>query len=512
MDMSEEQKIVREDTPRGRVTAQKHNIGAAKAVADAVRTTLGPAGMDKMMLDPHGSVIVTNDGATILRELDTEHPGSIMIVDMAKTQESMCHDGTTTAVVLGGQLLSNSEQLFQKGLHPNVICRGYNQAAKWAVEHASGLPNGSTDLTLVAKTAMTGKSLEHSIEVAAELCVNAVIDAGGDIDRVRVICQPGGSVEESHLFPGVILHKEFALPFDESHSGALLVNTGLQPDKMDDKVSVNFQSADEAKQFFSDRNVGDLLERAQIIVKAMPTGGILFCRDGVAENVVKFLADNNIPIVNRVSESDMLTLSRLLEAPIHQTVDGESTMETGDAMSIRQETIGDMDYIVVEGPAGCPVSTLVLRGATRSTLDEYERAFEDALGVVSLAFRDGKVITGGGSCFISMAHNLRQRAAEVGGRAQMAVEAFAEALEVIPATIAENAGLDPLDTILALRNDHQNGKNDYGPDVTNGGTCSMGELGVFEPLSVVTQAVNSATEVAISILRIDDIMGSRGLG
>jgi chaperonin GroEL (HSP60 family) len=510
--MTEEQQrvvVVRDDAPQNGREAQMHNIRAAKAVADTVRSTLGPAGMDKMMVDGHGDVIVTNDGATILHELDVAHPGAKMVIEMAKTQESVCYDGTTSTVVLGGQLLGNSEQLFQKGLHPNVVCRGFHQAAKWAVAHANQLPNGSSDLNLVAKTAMTGKAMEHSIEKASELCVNAVLDAEGDIERVRVVCQSGGSMEDSHLFPGIILHKEFSHEIDDIINNVLLVNTGLDEPKKEETANVHFASAREAKAY-ADLGNEALSTATSVICDALPQGGVVFTRDGAVERLTKPCAERGISVVSRVMDSDMKALSRLLDTLIVHEAINVTAEATADCVSIRQESIGGMKFVVIEQPPDqCPVSTLVLRGATRQTLDEHERGFEDAIGVVSLAFRDGKVVCGGGSVYISMAQHLRQRSADMGGREQMAVEAFAEALEVIPATIAENAGHDPLDTILALRNEHQNGKGDYGPDVETGGTCSMIEKGVFEPLSVITQAVLSATEVAISILRIDDIISKK---
>lgn len=503
--------VVRDDASAKGTQAQTMNINAGKAVAETVRTTLGPAGMDKMMVDTQGSVIVTNDGATILRELDVAHPGAKMIIEMAKIQESVCYDGTTSTVVLGGQLLANSEQLFAKGLHPNVICRGFHQASKWAVEHARGLPNGSTDLSLVAKTAMTGKSVEHSLDTVGELCVNAVQNCAGQKDRIRVIGQPGGALEQSYLFNGIILHKEFvldAMPKEGLHH-VLLINGGLMPDKGDDNTHLHLNSATEAISYRQRISKDDLLVKAQAIINAMPGGGVVFVRDGISDVVCSALAKHGIAAVRRLQDSEMEALSQLLGISIAH--DADDIEGPGLAKEIREEVIGDMKFVVVEcTQEEASICTLVLRGATRQTLDETERGFEDALGVVSLAHQDGQVIPGGGSAYISMAQYLRQRSAEMGGREQMAVEAFAEALEIIPATIAENAGHDPLDTILALRNDHQNGNDDYGPDIESGGTCSMSTLGVFEPLVVVTQAVQSATEVAISILRIDDIISRRG--
>ena len=268
--MTEEQKVVvmRDDASAKGRQAQSMNIRASRAIADTVRSTLGPAGMDKMMVDEQGNVIVTNDGATILRELDIAHPGAKMITEMAKMQESICYDGTTSTVVLGGQLLSNSEQLFSKGIHPNIICRGFNQAAKWAVEYARGTPNGSVDLTLVAKTAMTGKSVSHSLDTVSDLCVNALKRCGGERDGVRVISQPGGSLEDSYLFDGIIIHKEFTLdtmPKGGLHQ-VLLINQGLMPDKGDDNTQLHLNSADEVISYRQRMSKDDLISKAQTII------------------------------------------------------------------------------------------------------------------------------------------------------------------------------------------------------------------------------------------------------
>ena len=489
------------------VTAQNLNIRAAKAISDTVKSTLGPAGMDKMMVDGGGGVIVTNDGATILQSLDIAHPGAKMIVEAANTQESMCYDGTTSTVVLAGQLLANSDTLFEKGIHPNIVCKGYRQASRWATEHLETLAvESKAHLNKVAQTAITGKSLESSMEHVSSLCVEAVENAKGEYDKIRVLCQPGGALDDSYCFKGVVIHKEFVMPNMPANpnGSAVLVNTGLKNEKMDDNVQVQFQSAQEFQSYKKETSRDVWVKKAEMIAGHLPDGGALFCRDTVNEVLASLLARKNISVTHRIPESDMTALSHLLGTPVYHSP--EDIQGAGQGKVI-QEVIGDMKYIIVEGEAD--VTTLVLRGATRQTLDETERGFEDALGVVSIAYKTGNVVTGGGSTFISMAQLLRNRAAEIGGRQQMAIEAFAESLEVIPATIAENAGHDPLDTILALRSEHALGNFQYGPDVETGGICDMSEIGVWEPLNLVRQCIQSASEVSISILRIDDIVSKK---
>lgn len=492
-------------------SAQNLNIRAAKAIADTVKSTLGPAGMDKMMVDAAGEVIVTNDGATILQELDVAHPGAKMIVEAANTQENMCYDGTTSTVVIAGQLLANSEALFEKGLHPNIVCRGYRQASRWAIEHLDTLVvNAEELLEEVARTSITGKSLESSMLHVTELSVSAVKGVNGDFDKIRVLCQPGGSLEDSYCFNGVILHKEFILPSMQSEpkGGIVLLNTGLQSQKAEDNLQLQFSSAKEFQSYKQQTGRDEWVKKADVILEHLPDGGTLFVRDNVNETVAAMLTRKGVSVVHRIPESDMTALSHLLDITTAHSPDDITSVGTGKVM---QKSIGDMKYVIAESDDSS-VTTLVLRGATKQTLDETERGFEDALGVVSLAYKSGKVVSGGGSTYIDMAHNLRQRAAEIGGREQMAIEAFAEALEVIPATIAENAGHDPLDTVLALRNEHKLGHTTFGPDIETGGVCDMVEAGVWEPLQLVKQAIQSASEVGISILRIDDIVGRKQNG
>ena len=489
--------------------AQIHNIRAAKTVSETVKSTLGPMGMDKLMLDGHGNVIVTNDGATILRELDVSHPGGKMIVEVAKTQESLCYDGTTSTVILAGQLLANSEALFERGLHPNVICRGYHEATQMAIKYLNdeiSLSNKKRDtLVSVAKTAITGKTLENAIDTVAELCVSAV-EKAGDAESVKVVSFPGGSLEDSYLYNGSIVNKDYVLDGEDNYSNLLLINTGLENEKNEDNIQVQL----DAKSFQSYKASGKttLISLAKNIVEALPKGGVVFVRDAVNDHVCAYLKKNGIMVVRRVPESSLRALARITGATIYQTPD---EIEESSIASIKREKHNDVWYLFVESDNEHNEATLILRGATSHTLEEVERGFDDALGVVSLVLKNKNFVIGGGIAYARMASHLRQHAAQIGGRAQMAIEAFADALEVIPATISENAGHDPLDTILAMRHEILRGNVNFGPNVEDGGVKDLASMGVFEPTELVRQAVLSASEVTNSILRIDDIVARRPL-
>lgn len=492
----------------GKSNAQVHNIRAAKKIVETVKSTLGPMGMDKMMVDGGGNVIVTNDGATILRELDIAHPGGKMMVEVAKTQESLCYDGTTSTVVLAGQLLANSENLFDKGLHPNVICRGYHEAAQMATTYLNdkiAMKGDDDDILLkVARTAITGKTLENALDKVAALCVEAVKRAG-DAESVRVLPLPGDSLEDSYLLNGVVVNRDFVIECSiEQETYAVLVNTGLEEEKNEDNVQVQMDAA--SYQSFKASSKDDILVQAKVIADLLPNGGVLFCRDSVNDHVCAYLKKQSVAVVRRVPESMMKGLSKTLGLEIAQTT---ADLELTAPANIYRERHNDVWFIFVEGELSDEMGTLILRGATTHTLEEVERGFDDALGVVSLVLKNKSFVYGGGTAYVAMGSYLRHHAAAIGGRAQMAIEAFADALESIPATIAENAGYDPLDTVLAMRHEVLNGNLNMGPNVDEGGLTDMIAIGVFEPTALVRQAVLSASEVTIALLRIDDIIGRR---
>ena len=501
-------------------TTLRSNIEAVKTIVNTVKSTLGPLGRDKLLVDAGGNTIVTNDGATIMRELDVSHPAGKMIIECAQTQESLCYDGTTSSVVLGGEMLKNSVPLLDKGVHPNVVCNGYNQAAGMAIDYLTenlSIEDGhgyhkkegvyKHDLKDIARTAITGKTVDAALDEVAELCVQAVKKAG-DAEKVRVLCLPGGSLKDSYLFNGTIVNKDFVIDAESllTHTHAVLINTGLEQQKTDENVQVQLDIQGYT-QFKSSAN-DDVLEEAKKLVSLLGDGGVVFVRDGAIDTVVNYLHKHDIHVVRGLPESTMRALSSTLDLPVAQT---PSDVQFATQAIVERERHYDVNYLFVGGADKSDQSTLILRGATTTTLDEIERGFDDALGVVSLVMNGDEMVAGGGSAYAAMAQHVRREASSVSGRQQMAIEAFADALEVIPATIAENGGLDPLDTILALRHFCAENHTDYGPNLDAGeGVTSMVELGVVEPSSLIRQAILSATEVTTAILKIDDMIAKRG--
>tara|TARA_R110000751_G_scaffold307884_1_gene433601 strand:- start:3757 stop:5259 length:1503 start_codon:yes stop_codon:yes gene_type:complete len=497
------------DKGKGKINPQMMNIQAARMIADTVRSTLGPKGMDKMLVDGHGNVMVTNDGATILREVDIAHPGGKMIAEIAKTQESLCYDGTTSTVVLASALLGNTEQLFAKGLHPNVICKGYYEASQMATKFLQdeiAITDDSHSVLLnIARTAITGKTLEHAMDDVAKLCVSAV-ERAGSAENVKVVAFPGGSLTESSLYSGVIVNKDYVLESDNVYDNILLVNTGLDTEKTEENVQVQLDASNVQK--YKTAGKASLIADAKHIVNALPNGGVVFVRDSVNDHVCAFLKKYDIMMVRRTPTSTLRSLSRCTGASIYQSPD---EIEEATHAGVVREKHDDVWFLFVNNDNDSSEATLILRGATSHTLEENERGFDDALGVVSLVMKSGSYVVGGGNAFARMAIHLRTHAATVGGRAQMAIEAYADSLETIPATIAENAGHDPLDTVLAMRHSILSGDLLIGPDIENGGVTAMNVIGVYEPTELIKQAVLSATEVTTAILRIDDIIARRGV-
>tara|TARA_Y100000361_G_C11136150_1_gene332017 strand:- start:293 stop:1432 length:1140 start_codon:yes stop_codon:yes gene_type:complete len=377
-------------------------------------------------------------------------------------------------------------------------------ATDYLIEALSSDASDET-LTSVAKTAITGKTLDSATETVSQLCVEAVKKAG-DAEKVRVLSLPGGSLRDSYLFNGAIVNKDFVIEHEvDMECDMLLVNMGLEPEKTEQNIQVQMDMKGYSAFKSSDRE--SMLEQAKNLTKHLPKGGVVFVRDGASDHVCAYLKKHGIAVVRRLPESTMKALSSTLGLPIAQM---PSDVECAAKGKVHKQRHYDVDYIFVEGMVDSDQSTLVLRGATTTTLDEIERGFDDALGVVSLVMNGDGVVAGGGSTYASMASYLRSQAATVEGRAQMAIEAFAEALEIIPATIAENGGQDPLDCILSLRHAIQEGSLDMGPDLDNEGIVSMNQLGVVEPCSLVRQAILSATEVTTAILKIDDVIAKRG--
>ena len=512
--------ILKEGTERtsGR-SAQSNNIAAAKAVADSVRSTLGPKGMDKMLVDSMGDVVITNDGATILKEMDIEHPAAKMIIEIAKTQEQHCYDGTTSAVVIAGELLKRSEDLVEQNVHPTVICEGFRLASDKASEliEAHSIAVNQDMLEEVAKTALTGKSAGAVKEFLADISVRAVLsvtqDVDGeivvDLDDIKVQKKQGGSIKDSSLVDGIILDKErvhSGMPRSVTDAKVALINSAIEVKKTEVDAKIQITDPSMLSQFLDEEEqyLKSLVEKIQA-----SGANVVICQKGIDDMAQHYMAKAGLFAIRRAKKSDMEALSKATGGRIVTNIDDLSSDDLGNASKVDERKIGESDMVFVTGCPDAKSVSVLLRGGTEHVVDEVRRAFDDAVGVVAVAHEDGVVLTGGGSVAAAISRELRSYAEGIGGREQMAIEAFSGALEVIPRTLAENAGLDPVNTIIDLRKAHSEGKSHYGVNVYEGGVADMSEAQVFEPSRVVEQAIQSASETAVMILRIDDVISSR---
>ena len=516
--------ILKEGTQRTRGrSAQSNNIAAAKAVADSVRSTLGPKGMDKMLVDSMGDVVITNDGATILKEMDIEHPAAKMIIEVAKTQEQHCYDGTTSAVVLSGELLKRSEDLIEQNVHPTVICEGFRLAAEKAISllESHGISTEGNDEVLleVAKTSLTGKSAGAVKAGMAEICVRAVnsvgvIDEGErlvDLSDIKVEKRQGGSIKDSSLIDGILLDKErvhAGMPRSINDAKIALVNSAVEVKKTEVDAKIQITDPNQLASFLAEEE-----NYIRGLVDKITASGanVLVCQKGIDELAQHYLSKAGVFAIRRAKKSDMEALSKATGGRIVTNMDDLSAEDLGQAARVEERKIGESDMTFITGCPEAKSVSVLLRGGTEHVVDEIRRAFDDAVGVVSVAWEDGAVLTGGGSVLAALSRDLRTYAETIGGREQMAIEAFASALEIIPRTLAENAGLDPVTTIIALRKAHADGASHAGINVYEGGVVDMQAANVLEPLRVVEQAIQSATETAIMILRIDDVISSKGV-
>jgi thermosome len=516
--------ILKEGTQRTRGrSAQSNNIAAAKAVADSVRSTLGPKGMDKMLVDSMGDVVITNDGATILKEMDIEHPAAKMIIEVAKTQEQHCYDGTTSAVVLSGELLKRSEDLIEQNVHPTVICEGFRLAAEKAISllESHGISTEGNDEVLleVAKTSLTGKSAGAVKAFMADICVRAVnavgvIDEGErlvDLSDIKVEKRQGGSIKDSSLIDGILLDKErvhAGMPRSINDAKIALVNSAVEVKKTEVDAKIQITDPNQLASFLAEEE-----NYIRGLVDKITASGanVLVCQKGIDELAQHYLSKAGVFAIRRAKKSDMEALSKATGGRIVTNMDDLSGDDLGQAARVEERKIGESDMTFITGCPEAKSVSVLLRGGTEHVVDEIRRAFDDAVGVVSVAWEDGAVLTGGGSVLAALSRDLRTYAETIGGREQMAIEAFASALEIIPRTLAENAGLDPVTTIIALRKAHADGASHAGINVYEGGVVDMQAANVLEPLRVVEQAIQSATETAIMILRIDDVISSKGV-
>ena len=499
------------------------NIAAAKAIADAVRTTLGPKGMDKMLVDSMGDVTITNDGVTILKEIEVQHPAAKMMVEVAKTQDQECRDGTTTAVTLAGELLKKAETLTDQKVHPTIINRGFALAAEKANEVLERIGKKVTyeeDETLrsVAETSLTGKVSGAYKELLANIALKAcksVAEAYNgsyivDLDNIKVEKKQGGSVEETKLIEGIILDKERVhpdMPRVVKNAKILLTDQALEVKKTE--VDAKIQITDPSQlQKYLDQEEQVLKNFVEIVKK---TGAsVVICQKGIDDLAQYYLSKAGIYAVRRAKKSDMEALSKATKARVISNLKEASAKDLGKAGVVEEKKIGDDKMTFVTSCPKAKAVSILIRGGTEHVVDEVERGVQDAIGVIGISIEDGRIITGGGSSAIEIAMALRDYAPTVGGREQMAVEAFANAVEIIPRALAENAGLDAIEMLINLRKAHREGKKWEGVNVMKGKIEDMQKNKVLESLKMNTHAIRSATEAATMILRIDDVISSKG--
>ncbi|QUH22866.1 TCP-1/cpn60 chaperonin family protein [Methanobacterium alkalithermotolerans] len=498
--------------------AQRMNILAGKVLAETVRTTLGPKGMDKMLVDSLGDIVVTNDGVTILKEMDIEHPAAKMLVEVAKTQEDEVGDGTTTAVIIAGELLKKAENLLDMDIHPTIVAMGYRQAAEKAQEILNVISIDADDrdtLVKVAMTAMTGKGTEKAREPLAKLVVDAVkqVEEDGEveIDHIKIEKKDGAIVDESTLVQGVIIDKERVhpgMPKKVEDAKIALLNCAIEVKETE--VDAEIRITDPAQmQAFIDQEEQMIRDMVYSIVD---TGAkVVFSQKGIDDLAQHYLAKAGILAVRRVKKSDMEKLSKATAANVVTNIEDLSETDLGLAGLVSEKRISGEEMIFVEDCKEAKAVTLLVRGSTDHVVSEIERALDDAIGVVAATVEDGKVVAGGGAPEIELAKRLKDYADAISGREQLAVAAFAEALEVVPKTLAENAGLDSIDSLVDLRAAHETSPY-MGLDVFEGEVTDMYKAGVIEPHRVKKQAIQSAAEAAEMILRIDDVIASSGSG
>jgi thermosome len=516
--------ILKEGTTRSRVKeAQRNNIMAARVIGEVLKTTLGPKGMDKMLIDSLGDITITNDGAAILKEIDVEHPAAKMMVEIAKTQDDMVGDGTTTAVVLASELLKKAEELLDQNIHPIILVSGYRKASQKAIEvmNKIAIPldvNDRKTLLKVALTSMSSKAVGAAREHLAEISIDAVKQIAeqrgdktiADIDNIQLIKKTGKSLIETQLIRGIIIDKEVVnpgMPKIKENAKIALLESALEIEKTEISAEIRIKDPSQMKAFLDQET--DMMKGMVTKIKASKAD-VVFCQKGIDDMVQHFLSKEGIMAARRVKESDMEKLARATGGRIISGLDDLKPADLGMAGLVEERKIGDDKMIFVEKCKDPHSVAILVRAGLERMVDEAERAMIDSLSVVSDVIENNKIVAGGGAVEIEVAKELRKYATKVGGREQLAVEAFAEAVEVIPRTLAENAGLEPIDILVELRSKHdtQDGKN-IGINVFTGKLQNSIDNGVIEPLVVKEQAIKSAAESAAMILRIDDVITAK---
>ena len=518
--------ILKEGTERetGK-SARFNNIMAARAISDAVKSTLGPKGMDKMLVNSIGTVVITNDGATILKKIDIEHPAAKMVVEVAEALDKECGDGTTTAVILTGELLKYAGDLLEQNIHPTIICGGYKLALDKALETLDKLaipikPEDKKTLRNIAMTSMASKGASSSKEILADIVVDAVttvaekVDGNTvvDLDNILIQKKHGGAISDTSSIKGIILDKERvheAMPRHLRKAKVALVNAALEVKKTE--IDAKIEIRDPAQlQMFLDEEESMLRKIAEKIKKS--GADVLICQKGIDDLVQHFLAKAGIYAVRRVKKGDMEKLSKATGAKIVVNIDDLTSNDLGVAGNVEEKKIGDDKMTFITDCENPKAMSILIRGGTEHVVDELERGLHDALFVVKVALEDGKMTAGGGAVATAVAMALRDYAPSIGGREQMAINVFADAIEIVPKTLSGNAGLDPIDMMIEMRRLHKKGDKYAGIDVGNGKVSDMLKNNVIEPLRVSVHELQTATETATMILRIDDVIASKGGG
>ena len=516
--------ILREGTKRDKgKDAQFNNISAAMAIASAVKSSLGPRGMDKMLVDSVGDVVITNDGVTILKEMDVQHPAAKMLVEVAKTQDAEVGDGTTTSVILAGELLKKATDLIDANVHPTIITAGYrlaNDKAQEVLKNISMKVSIDDDdlLKLIAQTAMISKQVNNSKEYFSNMVVDAVKtvvdkDKDGkyfvDLKNIQTVKKAGAKMEESYIVKGLIIDKEPVQPsMPKLVEGAkiALIDAPFEVKKTEIDAKIQITDPNQLSQFIAEEE--KMLKDMVMKVKASGAN-VVFCQKGIDDLAQHFFAKEGIYACRRVKKSDMERLGRSTGANIINKIAEIDPSDLGYAQTVELKKVEEEEMTFITGVKEPKTVSVLVRGGTNHVADEVERSLVDAWSVVKVAIEDGMMVTGGGSTAMEIAMQLRDYAQTIGGREQIAIEAFASALESIPSTLAENAGLDPINIVIEMRKQHKEGKVYAGLNPYTGKVEDMKALNVIEPYRIGKQAINSATDAAVMILRIDDVIASK---
>jgi thermosome len=514
--------ILKEGSSRSRGREAQHaNIMAARIIAETVKSSLGPKGMDKMLVDSFGDVTITSDGRTILDEMDVQHPAAKMMVEVAKTQDNEAGDGTTTAVIIAGELLNKAEELIGKNIHPTIIIDGYKKASEKALEVLDEIAIKVGAKTqeyakMAAMTSMASKLVAEHREYLAELAVKAILEVAEkengkykvDVDDVKVEKKPGESLRDTKLIQGIVLDKEVVhsgMPKRVENAKIALLDASLEIEKTEFDAKINIESPEQMEAFLKQEE--EMLK--SMVEKLVAVGAnVVLCQKGIDDMAQHFLARNGILAVRRIKKSDMEKLAKATGGKMITNIDDMSPADLGYASLVEERKIGDDKMTFIEGCKHPRAVTILIRGGTERIVDEAERSLHDALCVAKNVVEEPKIVAGGGAPELEVSKALKKHAETLPGREQLAVKSFAEALEAVPVTLTENAGLDPIDVLSELRVRHEKGEVWTGIEVLSGKVQDMAVAGVFEPLAVKKQIIKSATEAASMILKIDDVIAA----